>query len=342
MAECARRRVVDTRRLDGGSAGWRKYPQRIHRRHRRCSFRPHCLRANVMPFGGSVAGYRIVVAGPAFLLELISTSATTGFSTRKIASAYAGSALRVRRSSDNAEQDISFISNDLDTASLTSFVGANNGFIVKWYDQSGNGRDLMQSTAANQPQIVASGVVDTTIGAKPTIHFLVGSGTVLTTNVSIGTAGIWTSAYTSMCIAQITNFSTPAALYAAPLMQDSNGYTYTCSTQIAASGFMSGLYNDASPATVSGSTATKYVLMGKRSGSTYNVYANGGAGGSASQAATLNPSAGFFTVGQGFGTPTLDGYVNEVVTYATNLSSADLNTLGVNMAARAGVTWSTI
>src|SRR5215475_5539741 len=277
-----------------------------------------------------------------FLLDLIGTAATTGFSTRKIRSAYAGSALRVRRSSDNAEQDIGFVSNLLDTSSLTSFVGANNGFIVTWYDQSGNGHDLMQSTAANQPQIVASGVVDTTIGAKPTIHFLVGSGTVLTTNVSIGTAGIWTSAYTSMCIAQITNFSTPAALYAAPLMQDSNGYTYTCSTQIAANGFDSGLYNDTTVANVSASAGTSYVVMGKGSGSTYNVYANGGAGGSASQAATLNPSAGFLSIGQGFGTPTLDGYVNEVVTFNTNLSSADLNLLGANMATRAGVTWSSI
>jgi len=297
-----------------------------------------------MPFGGSVAGYRIVVAGPAFLLDLISTSATTGFSTRKIASAYAGSALRVRRSSDNAEQDIGFVSNDLDTASMTTFVGANNGFVVTWYDQSGNGRDLTQATAANQPQIVASGTVDTTINSKPTIHFIVGSSTMLQSSISVGPGGanIWTSAYTSCCITQITNFSTPGALYNAPLVQDSNGYTYTCSTQIAANGFMSGLYNDASPAVVTGSTATNYVVMGKGSGSTYNVYANGGIGGSAAQVASLNASAGFLRIGQGFGTPTLDGYISEVLTYATNLSSSDLNLLGANMATRAGTTWSTI
>src|SRR5215475_14161012 len=112
-----------------------------------------------------------------FLLDLIGTAATTAFSTRKIRSAYAGSALRIRRSSDNAEQDIGFVSNDLDTASMTTFVGANNGFVVTWYDQSGNGRDLTQATAANQPQIVASGTVDTTINSKPTIHFIVGSST---------------------------------------------------------------------------------------------------------------------------------------------------------------------
>jgi hypothetical protein len=40
--------------------------------------------------------------------------------------------LRVRRSNDNAEQDIGFDGNYLDVASMLSFVGANDGFIVQW------------------------------------------------------------------------------------------------------------------------------------------------------------------------------------------------------------------
>lgn len=34
-----------------------------------------------------------------------------------------------------------------------------NGYVVKWYDQSGNGRDAEQTTAANQPKIIDSGVL---------------------------------------------------------------------------------------------------------------------------------------------------------------------------------------
>jgi hypothetical protein len=46
---------------------------------------------------------------------------------RKINSGYTGSAIRVRRSGDNSEQNIGFTSNgDLDTTSLLSFVGSNN------------------------------------------------------------------------------------------------------------------------------------------------------------------------------------------------------------------------
>lgn len=88
-------------------------------------------------------------------------SASVAYSLRKLRTAYSGSAIRVRRSNDNAEQDIGFSGNDLDTSSLTSFVGANNGFITTWYDQSGNANNATQATAANQAQIVASGTITT-------------------------------------------------------------------------------------------------------------------------------------------------------------------------------------
>jgi hypothetical protein len=34
---------------------------------------------------------------------------------------------------------------------------ARNGFVETWYDQSGNGRDMIQATAGNQPSIVSNG-----------------------------------------------------------------------------------------------------------------------------------------------------------------------------------------
>lgn len=83
--------------------------------------------------------------------------ASAAYSVRRLSSTYSGAALRVRRSSDNAEQDIGFVGFDLDTTALSSFVGANNGFVTKWYDQSGNNRDMVQTTAGLQPTIISSG-----------------------------------------------------------------------------------------------------------------------------------------------------------------------------------------
>lgn len=103
------------------------------------------------------------------LLDLY-PSAAAAYSLRKLRSAYTGSAIRVRRSSDNSEQNIGFVNNVLDTSSLTTFCGSGNGFVTTWYDQSGNARNATQSTAANQPQIVSSGSILTSNG-EPIIDF---------------------------------------------------------------------------------------------------------------------------------------------------------------------------
>jgi hypothetical protein len=96
------------------------------------------------------------------------SGAAAAYSLRKLRTAYTGNAIRVRRASDNTEQNIGFVNNVLDTASLTSFCSGTNGFVTTWYDQSGNGMDATQSTGANQPQIVSSGSV-LTLNGRPSI-----------------------------------------------------------------------------------------------------------------------------------------------------------------------------
>jgi hypothetical protein len=98
-------------------------------------------------------------------------SASRAYSLRLLRTAYTGFAIRVRRSSDNAEQDIGFTSSgNLDTTALTSFVGGSNGFVTTWYDQSGNGANATNSTASNQPVIVTAGVVNI-VNSKPAVYF---------------------------------------------------------------------------------------------------------------------------------------------------------------------------
>jgi len=98
---------------------------------------------------------------------------TAGYALRKL-NPSAINCIRVRRSNDNAEQDIGFINSKpnapLNTGQLMQFVGANDGFVVTWYDQSGLNRDATQTTGANQPQIVNSGILITENGL-PTIEF---------------------------------------------------------------------------------------------------------------------------------------------------------------------------
>jgi len=68
----------------------------------------------------------VTPAGPSYLLDTY-TGAAAAYSLRKLRNAYAGSAIRVRRSSDNTTLDVGFDANgNLDTASMLSFVGSNN------------------------------------------------------------------------------------------------------------------------------------------------------------------------------------------------------------------------
>lgn len=91
--------------------------------------------------------------------------------SRNLRSAFGGSAFRVRRSSDSTEQDIGFSGEDIDTSSLSSFCSGTDGFVVTIYDQSGNSRNLTQSTASQQPQIVSSGTIYTGANGKPECRF---------------------------------------------------------------------------------------------------------------------------------------------------------------------------
>lgn len=111
------------------------------------------------------------------------------YGIRKLVCGYEGYAMRVRRSGDNAEVDVSFTSANIvaassivkvtragtglsvgTTLSFSSFIGSRNIFVKIWYDQSGNGNDAVQNTRADQPQIVQSGTWFTENG-YPTIEF---------------------------------------------------------------------------------------------------------------------------------------------------------------------------
>lgn len=118
------------------------------------------------------------------------TSATPmagAFSLRKLSSSYSGNAIRVRRSSDNATQDIGFLTSGfLDTASLKTFVGisaTDSGLVTIWYDQSGNARNVAQPTKGNQPSVMIGGKVNRYGNANtPTVLFNIAKRTYLTIN----------------------------------------------------------------------------------------------------------------------------------------------------------------
>jgi len=110
-------------------------------------------------------------AGEALLLDDYS-GAECAYSVRLLKSDYSGALVKIRRSSDSAEKDFYPDSNnELTTSSedgagtsLSSWISTDSGYVVTWYDQSGNSADATMATAAKQPRIVNAGTIDTVNG----------------------------------------------------------------------------------------------------------------------------------------------------------------------------------
>ena len=98
------------------------------------------------------------------------SGAAAAYSVRQLANT-AALAMRIREDGTDTELDIGFDSNgDLDTAAIASHCGANNGYVVTWYDQSGSQNDATQGTTTSQPQIY-NGTAVITENGKPSLSF---------------------------------------------------------------------------------------------------------------------------------------------------------------------------
>lgn len=91
---------------------------------------------------------------------------------RRLRTAYTGPIIRVRRSSDNVEQDFSGSGSlgAVNPSAVAAFCGAGDGFLTTIYDQSNLARNLTQATTTAQPQVVASGVANTSNGRLTPIY----------------------------------------------------------------------------------------------------------------------------------------------------------------------------
>jgi hypothetical protein len=146
-----------------------------------------CFGADAQMIIKAHANYRPLAQPLVNLLLDNYPNAAAAYSLRKLDKDYTGSAIRVRRSNDNSEQNIGFTSSgDLDTASLKTFVGANSGFVTTFYNQADSAgvfgtKNATNSTAAQQPRIVNAGTVERQNG-KPAIVFSSNSQSIAYTN----------------------------------------------------------------------------------------------------------------------------------------------------------------
>jgi hypothetical protein len=257
------------------------------------------------------------------------SGAAVAFSLRKLNSSYSGNAIRVRRSNDNAEQDIGFVNNQLDTASLSSFVSSNSAFITRWYDQSGNNVTASQATAGNQPRIVNAGTIDSQ-GGKPSMYFVPNSisGLTTTTNVAAGS-------YMSTFIVTKIDETTGGYKYLTSIGAPAASSNFYCVILKAGGGFQEWLNGDAlalgtgfntglGPRVVSngniynGSYALSSVFLGSAN---TGYYVNGNAVATRSLVqgnGDSNNTANTLVIGSRGAGDVYDGHLSELIIYRSN------------------------
>ena len=265
--------------------------------------------------------------------------ASGAYSMRLLDNTYAGSAVRVRRSSDNIELNIGFDTNgNLDTASLLTFVGPNNGFVTTWYDQSGNARDLIQPTAASQPQLVSGGTILTQgTQNKPVLKFDGSNDFFLRTGLSLNNA-IFSSFIVGGELVQndssgLFGLTPPTGLD----YQSLSAVTFENGGPSQKVGFLNDFTNGTGVWAIyqTGTGPSRYSLVnGMKQSTGAQLYLSGTSVGTVTKALNSGTSTGILMGarfgGGAVGAPYLNGYEQEVIFYLTD-QSANLTAINSNI-----------
>jgi hypothetical protein len=247
---------------------------------------------------------------PAFtgLLDTYPGSAAA-YSLRQLRTAYTGAAIRVRRSSDNAEQDFGFVNNVLDTASLLTFVGAGNGYITTWYDQSGNGNNAIMSIGVNQPEIIIGGTLFS-VNSKTAIKF------------SLGLQYLFLNSSISVGASNFNSFVGKRALSSDILMGLSGGigHQYFLGLFNDNKYYLNGKINFNQVSTATDTTTNQLLLTGQNNAGTMSIFKNSNTITSTQSSFTYSPilsAIGFYFNGSFV----CNGFLQEMIFYNTDQST---------------------
>lgn len=273
-------------------------------------------------------------------LDLVG-SASVAYGLRQMRNAYSGSLIRVRRSSDNTEQDIGMIGENLDVSSLLTFAGSGSAYIKTWYDQSGNGKNLTQTTTSYQPRIVNAGSLETS-NDKPAAYFDGGdymynsamtgfiSGANLTSFL-VGSISASSSIWGRLAVLQKTGDADDYTTSTSMNLLGGNGTTtdVSCDTN-----------NSGVNMTVASATLFQAVCYHDSSNNLYG-YINGALHGTDSISNSIAPD--YLVVGASRSgssiTDNFTGYVSEVIIYNSALSGSNIVSVETNQMSYFAPSW---
>lgn len=233
-------------------------------------------------------------------------NAAGAYSLRKLRALYSGYAIRVTTNGTDSE-NIGFVNNELDTASLEAFANGGNAYVSTWYDQSGNGKDVSQSTFSKMPIIVLNG---STISdnLKPALDFQLAT--------LVGTSGY---SFTDFAAFSVLNSDTSIAYPVSCQTNNNTGWRQHITGNQAFRSRLFGVNIDTSNTP----TLVQNLLGTLSYGTNGYTYVNGVLGASASVTPSQDINANFEIGGSESVNSTLlyDGRFQEVVVYDSDQST---------------------
>ncbi len=261
------------------------------------------------------------------LANFSSDSPVLALSTRRINSGYTGPLIRLRRSSDNTEQDFGSglgMGETVDYSAIDTFLGSDTAHVVKWYDQSGAGRDLQQATSSRQPTfddgattgraVKFSGASDVHLSSVAQV-----SGGFLSSGPAVSIHHATDNNDTGFC----TNMSLSTAPHA------NGGITYFRTNRYSnVNRFVwRGVQFATSPASTSGNEYNYY----HHDGSNLRIDVNGSEIGSTSNTTTAHSGADSFNLGADATNHEWDGYTYELIIFDSSQSTTNSDAIRDDM-----------
>ena len=166
------------------------------------------------------ADHSATASSATFLLDQY-PGAAAAYSIRLLNASYSGALVRIRKDTGgqpekdfyaDSNNELSLNSSDGGGTTLGSWIGGNDGYVVTWYDQSGNsGRDVTNSTASTQPKLLTAGVFETNDNGNIAVNYASGNYLRVT-----GVTGISTTNVEIYTVFQNSNLAVRGVLFYSP------------------------------------------------------------------------------------------------------------------------------
>jgi hypothetical protein len=229
------------------------------------------------------------------------SGAAAAYSLRLLDSTYTGDAVEVYNGSSYA--DIGFnVFGELDTVALAAHCGSNDGFVSKWYDQSGNTNTAAQTATGSMPKIYdgQNGVI--LENGKPCVFYAANNLLNFTQITPVTTFGAY----------QMDNATSNPIYYL--LFHSSNTQGFFTGGSLATG---IGLYDGAVKNIAAGKDTNPHLGIWQYNGTNYELAIDG------NSLTGVQPASNFAVNGIGRLSPSLSivGGVHEIILYNSDQSS---------------------